>query len=132
MVRGRNRRCNADEQPGRCARGNAVGAQDDGLRLLVEADHDNDEIARLRQRTWTVGNRDAGLLRFTASAWINIASGHLETRFAQMASHRSPHLAEPDDTDATNDTLPHVPPSCYPSSSRIVGAILIAPATAQR
>jgi hypothetical protein len=26
-----------------------------------------------------------------------------------MASHRSPHFAKPDDTDATNDTLPHVP-----------------------
>src|SRR5262249_56986836 len=88
--------------------GDAVGGAQDGFRLLVEADDDDDEVAAFRHRTWIPHDRDPGTLCLLARALVDIASGHIESGLAQMTGHRVPHLAEPDDADAAHDALAHV------------------------
>ncbi len=114
MVRGATVEATPTISPGRAAAAMPVRPQDDGFRLLVEADHDDDEIARLRHRARIGRDRDPGALCRAARALIDIARGHVEPGLAQMAGHRLPHLAEPDDANATNGALAHVSdPFCY-------------------
>ena len=105
----RDRRSDPDDQSWTCRRADAVLTEQDGFRLLVEADHDNDEVASLRHRAGTGRERDPGPLGLAAGVLVDVVGGHLEGGLAQMARHRLPHLAEPDDADATDDAGAHVP-----------------------
>jgi hypothetical protein len=118
---GRDRGGDPDDQSFSRRGRDAVGGEQDGFRLLVEADDDNDEVAAFRHRARIGRDRDPGTLSLLARALVDIAGGHLESGLAQMARHRLSHLAEPDDTDAAHDALAHV--STFPVSvDRIVDA----------
>src|SRR5207247_9311590 len=90
--------------------GKAVATQQDGFRLAIEADHDDDKIAAFRDRPGIVRQRDAGLLRLGAGVRVDIISGHFELGPREMTGHRMSHLAKPDNTDATKGSRTHVSP----------------------
>src|SRR5262245_32013229 len=104
----RDRGSDADDEALPRRGGDAVGGEQDGFRLLVEADDDDDKVAAFRHRAWIPHDRDSGTLCLLAGALDDIAGGHVESGLAQMAGHRMPHLAEPDDTDAAHDALAHL------------------------
>jgi hypothetical protein len=47
---GRDGRSDTDNQPGTRGAGDAIPTEQDGFRLVVEADHDDDKIAAVRHR----------------------------------------------------------------------------------
>src|SRR5262245_47171914 len=106
---GRDGGSDADNEPRTCCAGDAVATQQDGFRLAVEADHDDDKIAAVRHRAGTGRQSDAGLLRLGARVRIDIVSRHVELGPRKMTGHRMSHLAKPDDTDATNGACAHIP-----------------------
>src|SRR5262245_27380053 len=110
---GRDGRSDPDDEPATRGAGDAIATEQDGFRLVVEADHDDDEIAALRHRTGIGRQSDAGLLRLGARVRVDIVSRHVELGPRQMTGHRMSHLAKPDDTDATNGACAHIPTSTF-------------------
>ncbi len=106
---GRNRRSDPDDQPGPSRGGDSLRPQQDRFRLLVEADHNDDEIASFRHCAGVRRHGYPGTLCLLPHQRIDITRGHVEAGCAQMARHRMPHLAKPDDAYATNDALAHIP-----------------------
>src|SRR5262245_17756218 len=104
----RNRGGDADDEAFPRRGGDAVRGEQDGVRPLADANDDDDKVAAFRHRAWIPHDRDSGTLCLLAGALDDIAGGHVESGLAQMAGHRMPHLAEPDDTDAAHDALAHL------------------------
>src|SRR5262249_38739196 len=106
---GRDRRSDPDNEPGTSGAGDTVATEQDGFRLVVEADHDDDKIAALRHRAGMGRQSDAGLLRLGARVRVDIVSSDLELGSCEMTRHRVSHLAKPDDADTTNAACAHSP-----------------------
>src|SRR5262249_35461570 len=106
---GRDRRSDPDNEPGTSGAGDTVLTKQDGFRLVVEADYDDDKIAALRHHAGIGRQSDPGPLRLGARVRVDIVSGHVELGPREMTGHRMPHLAKPDDTDATNGACAHIP-----------------------
>src|SRR5215472_3846344 len=106
---GRDGRSDPDDEPATRGAGDAIATKQDGFRLVVEADHDDDKIAALRHRAGIGRQSDAGLLRLGARVRVDIVSRDLELGPCEMTRHRVSHLAKPDDADTTNDACAHSP-----------------------
>ena len=110
MVRGATVDAIPTINPERAAAVMPSGPEQDRFGLLVEADDDDDEVALLCHRGGVGSNANSGALGLTAGARIDIVCDDVKPGFAQMPSHRMPHLAKPDDPDATHDALAHISP----------------------
>jgi len=113
---GRDGRSDTDDQPGTSGASDAIPTEQDGFRLAVEADDDDDKIAALRHRAGIGRESDPGPLRLGARVRVDIVSSDIELGPREMAGHRMPHLAKPDDTDATNGACAHIPTSLVSTS----------------
>ena len=85
----RDGRGDADDQPGTRGGRDAARRQQHRFGLLVEADHDDDEIALLvRPRAGSAASAIPERSGLPARDVIDVVAGHLESGFAQMAGHR--------------------------------------------
>src|SRR5262249_37848596 len=106
---GRDGRSDPDDQPGTSGAGDAIATEQDGFRLVVEAEHDDEKIAAARHRAGIGRYRDPGLLRRPARGRVDTVSRPVELGPRKMTGHRMSHLAKPDDTDTTNGACAHIP-----------------------
>ena len=93
--------------PSRAPASTPLLAEDHGFDLLVEADHDDDEVARRRDRLRRQRGLNAGFGGGLDRVLGNVEAGDREAALHQVARHRQAHLAEPDQADAADVLLCH-------------------------
>src|SRR5215470_11014654 len=119
---GRDGRSDPDDEPAPRGADDAIPTEQDGFRLVVEADYDDDKIAALRHRAGIGRQSDAGLLRPGARVRVDIVSRHVELGPRKMTGHRMSHLPSPMIPTRRTALVLISRPFSYPPASRIVDA----------